>query len=108
MLKNNLIQSDKTDNIPGPLTAYDLIHWANDNSKKEANERCVYDLLFSLPELLHDSINVALYVEKPRRLHECSTALRILSVLYCRVEVALAQIQRDSENENEVAHVVTH
>jgi len=108
MSKNSVIQSDKTDNIPGTLTVYDLIQWASHNGKKEVNETSVYDLLFSLPELLHNSIDVALDVEKPRSFRECSTALRILSCLYCKVEVALTQIQRDAENENEIAHAVTH
>ncbi|MHB1140672.1 MAG: hypothetical protein ACYC1T_02785 [Sulfuricaulis sp.] len=108
MSKNSVIQSDKTDNIPGALTPYDLIQWISSTSNKGAEESSVYDLLFSLPEILHNSISVALDVEKPRNLSECSTALRILSALYCKVEVAISQVQRDAESEAEVAHAVTH
>lgn len=108
MSNSTLIQSDKTDNIPGALTPYDLIQWISSISNKGAEESSVYDLLFTLPDILHNAISVSLDVEKPRNLSECSTALRILSALYCKVEVAISQVQRDAESENEIAHTVTH
>lgn len=106
MSENSVMQSDESDNIPGALTVYDMVMWASHNGKKEANES--YDLLLSLPGLLHDSIDVVLYVEKPRSLRECSTALRLLSCFYCMVEAAISQIQKDTDSENEVALTVTH
>lgn len=108
MAENHSTTSDTSDNLKAPLTPHDLIQWASDLKSTGKADNGAYDVLQSLPDLLYLAIGATLDAEEPRHINECGTALRILSMLYCKVEVALSQIQKDAEREAGIVSEAMH